>query len=57
MNRSQRLLASFFAFAGAMHFVIPRSYAAHPAPGAVGAAAAAATDDALGLARDPRLRA
>ncbi len=26
MTRSQRLLAGFFAFAGAMHFVIPRSY-------------------------------
>jgi uncharacterized membrane protein len=28
MTRSQRLLAGFFAFAGAMHFVIPRSYEA-----------------------------
>lgn len=28
MTRSQRLLASFFGFAGAMHFVIPRSYEA-----------------------------
>ncbi len=26
MTRSHRLLAGFFAFAGAMHFVIPRSY-------------------------------
>lgn len=28
MTRSQRLLAGFFGFAGAMHFVIPRSYEA-----------------------------
>jgi uncharacterized membrane protein len=28
MARSQRLLAGFFAFAGTMHFVIPRSYEA-----------------------------
>jgi uncharacterized membrane protein len=28
MNRSQRLLAGFFAFAGGMHFAIPRSYEA-----------------------------
>jgi uncharacterized membrane protein len=28
MIRSQRLLAGFFAFAGAMHFVVPRSYEA-----------------------------
>jgi uncharacterized membrane protein len=28
MNRSQRVLAGFFALAGAMHFVIPRSYEA-----------------------------
>jgi uncharacterized membrane protein len=28
MTRSQRLLAAFFAFAGTMHFVIPRSYEA-----------------------------
>ncbi len=26
MARSRRLLAGFFAFAGTMHFVIPRSY-------------------------------
>jgi uncharacterized membrane protein len=26
MTRSQRLLATFFAFAGAMHFLIPRTY-------------------------------
>ena len=26
MSRSQRALAGFFAFAGTMHFVIPRSY-------------------------------
>jgi uncharacterized membrane protein len=28
MSRSQKALAGFFAFAGAMHFVIPRSYEA-----------------------------
>jgi uncharacterized membrane protein len=28
MRRSQKALAGFFAFAGAMHFVIPRSYEA-----------------------------
>jgi uncharacterized membrane protein len=28
MSRSQRRLAGFFAFAGTMHFVIPRSYEA-----------------------------
>ncbi len=28
MSRSQRALAGFFAFAGTMHFVIPRSYEA-----------------------------
>jgi uncharacterized membrane protein len=28
MRLSQRLLAAFFAFAGTMHFVIPRSYEA-----------------------------
>ena len=28
MTRSPKLLAAFFAFAGAMHFVIPRSYEA-----------------------------
>lgn len=28
MTRSQRFLAAFFAFAGTMHFVIPRSYEA-----------------------------
>jgi uncharacterized membrane protein len=27
-TRSQRLLAAFFAFAGAMHFVVPRAYEA-----------------------------
>ncbi len=28
MSRSQRALAGFFSFAGAMHFVVPRSYEA-----------------------------
>ena len=28
MTRSQKALAAFFSFAGAMHFVIPRSYEA-----------------------------
>ena len=28
MTRSQKALAAFFAFAGAMHFAIPRSYEA-----------------------------
>jgi uncharacterized membrane protein len=28
VTRSQKALAAFFAFAGAMHFVIPRSYEA-----------------------------
>ena len=28
MSRSQKALAAFFAFAGTMHFVIPRSYQA-----------------------------
>jgi uncharacterized membrane protein len=28
MSRSQKALAGFFAFAGAMHFVVPRSYEA-----------------------------
>lgn len=28
MTRSQRLLAGFFTFAGAMHFVVPRRYEA-----------------------------
>jgi uncharacterized membrane protein len=28
MSRSQKTLAGFFAFAGTMHFVIPRSYEA-----------------------------
>lgn len=28
MTRSQKLLAAFFAFAGVMHFVIPRRYEA-----------------------------
>jgi uncharacterized membrane protein len=28
VNRSQRALAGFFVFAGAMHFVIPRNYEA-----------------------------
>lgn len=32
MTRSQRLLAGFFTFAGAMHFVIPRSYEAMMPP-------------------------
>ena len=32
MRRSRRLLAAFFAFAGAMHFVIPRSYEATMPP-------------------------
>lgn len=32
MTRSQRLLAGFFCFAGAMHFVVPRSYEAMMPP-------------------------
>jgi uncharacterized membrane protein len=32
MTRSQQGLAGFFAFAGAMHFVIPRSYEAMMPP-------------------------
>lgn len=32
MTRSQRALAVFFAFAGAMHFVIPRRYEATMPP-------------------------
>jgi uncharacterized membrane protein len=32
MTRSQKGLAGFFAFAGAMHFVIPRSYEATVPP-------------------------
>lgn len=32
MSRSQKALAGFFAFAGAMHFVIPRSYEATMPP-------------------------
>jgi uncharacterized membrane protein len=32
MKLSQRLLAAFFTFAGAMHFVIPRSYEATVPP-------------------------
>jgi uncharacterized membrane protein len=32
MTLSRRLLAGFFAFAGAMHFVIPRSYEAMMPP-------------------------
>lgn len=32
MTRSQRLLAAFFVFAGAMHFVVPRSYEAMMPP-------------------------
>lgn len=32
MGRSQKALASFFAFAGAMHFVIPRAYEAMMPP-------------------------
>ena len=32
MTRSQRLLAGFFAFAGTMHFVVPRSYEAMMPP-------------------------
>ena len=32
MNRSQRALTGFFVFAGAMHFVIPRSYEAMMPP-------------------------
>lgn len=32
MSRSQRALAGFFAFAGTMHFVIPRSYEAMMPP-------------------------
>lgn len=32
MTRSQKALAGFFSFAGAMHFVIPRSYEATVPP-------------------------
>ena len=32
MTRSRRLLAGFFVFAGAMHFVIPRAYEAMMPP-------------------------
>jgi len=32
MTRSQKALSAFFAFAGAMHFVIPRSYEAMMPP-------------------------
>jgi len=32
MSRSQKALAGFFAFAGTMHFVIPRSYKAMMPP-------------------------
>jgi len=32
MSRSQKALAGFFVFAGAMHFVIPRSYEAMMPP-------------------------
>lgn len=32
MTRSQKALAGFFAFAGTMHFVIPRSYEATMPP-------------------------
>jgi uncharacterized membrane protein len=32
MRRSQKALAGFFAFAGAMHFVVPRSYEAMMPP-------------------------
>jgi uncharacterized membrane protein len=32
MTRSQKALAAFFAFAGSMHFVIPRSYEAMVPP-------------------------
>jgi uncharacterized membrane protein len=32
MSRSQKALAAFFGFAGAMHFVIPRSYEAMMPP-------------------------
>jgi len=32
MTRSQKGLAAFFAFAGAMHFVVPRSYEAMMPP-------------------------
>lgn len=32
MNRSQRLLAGFFTVAGALHFVVPRSYEAMVPP-------------------------
>jgi len=32
MGRSQRALAGFFAFAGAMHFVVPRAYEAMMPP-------------------------
>ena len=73
MTRSQKGLAGFFAFAGTMHFVAPRSYEAMMPPAlprhreavivsglaevAGGAPAAAATGDALGLARHARLTA
>ena len=33
MSRSQRALAGFFVFAGAMHFVIPRAYESIVPPG------------------------
>jgi uncharacterized membrane protein len=32
MSRSQKALAGFFAFAGAMHFAVPRSYRATMPP-------------------------
>jgi uncharacterized membrane protein len=32
MDRSQRLLAGFFCFAGAMHFIVPRGYEATMPP-------------------------
>ncbi len=32
MSRSQRILGCFFAFAGAMHFVVPRRYQAMMPP-------------------------
>jgi len=32
MRRSQKALAGFFAFAGAMHFVVPRAYEAMMPP-------------------------
>jgi uncharacterized membrane protein len=41
MSRSQRALAGFFSFAGAMHFVIPRRYEAIVPPSVPGREAVA----------------